>query len=404
MASIKVVLYTSKTLSNGEHPIMLRVIKDRKTKYITLGLNCTKALWNSKENLPQKKHPLYSRIVNKINKEKHKASKMLIDLENESQELSADQIKNKLKSEIKDKKTVFQYFDELISRFEKGKRIGYANIFKSTKNSLINFKNDFNLPFSEITPAFIIKYEENFYSRGVKPNSVFVFLRTLKTLINYARKDGIVKSDYNPFHEISFSKFRRIKTAKRALSIEQMRKIRSLEIEEGTSLFHAKNYFLFSYYNRGINFIDMAHLTWENIKNGRLYYERKKTKEQLNMELLLPAKEILEYYKTFKPQDSRYIFPILTNKYESPKSIDNRLNKMLKKVNDDLKIISQMAGIEEKITTYVARHTYATVMKKSGVPVSIISEALGHENEKTTQIYLDSFENSVIDEASKKIL
>jgi site-specific recombinase XerD len=268
----------------------------------------------------------------------------------------------------------------------------------------MKFRNNKDLNFLDITPSLILKYEEWFYERDVKMNSVFVFLRTFKTLINNAKKEGITKTDFNPFKDISFTKFRRIKTSKRAISKDEIILISKLDIKEGTALSDARNYFLFSYYSRGINFIDMAHLKWSNIANNRLIYERKKTKELLSIGLLDPAKLILDYYEKFKEKESGFVFPILNEKYNTAKSIDNRIDKMLKTVNSNLKIIGSLAGIKEKLTTYVARHSYATVMKKSGVPTAIISEALGHESEKTTQIYLDSFENKVIDEASKSIL
>ena len=329
---------------------------------------------------------------------------MIIGLETDDIELSSEQIQLKLKAEIKNKITVFNYFNELIDKLEKSNRIGYANIFKSTKNSFVKFRNNKDLHFVDITPSLILKYEEWFYERDVKMNSVFVFLRIFKTLINYAKKEGIIKEEFNPFKDISFTKFRRIKTLKRAISKDEIIAITKLDIKEGTVLSDARNYFLFSYYNRGINFIDMAYLKWTDIVNNRLIYERKKTKELLSIGILDPAKLILDYYEKFKEEESSYVFPILSSRYTTAKSIDNRVDKMLKIVNKNLKLIGIEAGIKEKLTTYVARHTYATVMKKSGISTAIISEALGHESEKTTQIYLDSFENKVIDDASKSIL
>lgn len=406
VSSIKIVLYESKTLKNGEHPIMLRITKDRKIKYLSIGASCSKNLWNSQESIPKSKHPLFKELLNKINKKKLEASKLLLALEEDEKDYSAELLQNKLKK-TKTKITVLQYFDEVISRLEKADRIGYANIFASTKNSLKKFRDDKDFEFSDVTMNFILKYEEEFYSRGCKMNSVFVHLRTFKTLINYAKKDEIVKQDYDPFKNINFTKFRKIKTAKRAISKGDIQKIIALEIEPGTSLFDARNYFLFSFYNRGINFIDMAFLKWENIEKGRLSYIRRKTKESFDIGLLDPAKAILEYYKQQPFYDRKgFVFPILGNSYltASARSIDNRIDRILKIVNADLKDIGKKAEIDEKLTTYVARHSYATILKRSGISTSIISEALGHDSEKTTKIYLDSFENSVLDEASKAIL
>jgi integrase len=240
----------------------------------------------------------------------------------------------------------------------------------------------------------------------VTPNAVFVFLRTFKTLVNYAKRDGIVRNDFDPYKDISFSKFRRIKTQKRAISKEEIRKIANLQFEPESSLFHSRNFFLFSYYCRGINFIDMANLTWRDLSNGRLQYTRRKTKELFNISLLEPASEILSYYRrVYYNTDEDYIFPILNKDlHQTATSMDNRIHKILRRTNEDLREIAKLAGINTKITTYVARHSFATVMKKSGIPTAIISEAMGHDSEKTTQIYLDNFDNDIIDKATSVLL
>jgi len=406
LSSIKVILYEQKTLSNGEHPIMLRIIKDRKPKYISLGASCSKDLWDYQERAPKPKHPLYKELLNKIYKKKLEASKLVLTLEDEEDDFSAELLQGKLKK-VRAKKTVLLYFDEVIKRLEAADRIGYANTFASVKNSLKKFRNGKDFEFSDVTMNFIQQYEESFYQRGCQMSGAFVHLRTFKTLLNYAKKDEIVKPTYDPFKNISFAKFRRIKTAKRAITKDDMRKIIDLDLERGTSLYNTRNYFLFSFYNRGINFIDIAFLKWDNISKGRLNYVRKKTKESFSIGLLDPAKEIVNYYK-HEPYYAKngFIFPILSYDYltASARSTDNRIDRMMKIVNDDLKLIGGMAEIETKLTTYVARHSYATILKRSGISTSIISEAMGHDSEKTTQIYLDSFENSVLDEASKMIL
>ncbi|HVB03493.1 MAG TPA: site-specific integrase, partial [Chitinophagaceae bacterium] len=404
MASIKIVLFTSKTLKNGEHPIMLRVTKDRKTKYISLQQSCPTDWWDRAANLPKRKHPLFKELLVKIEKKKLEANKLLLGLDNDEKEISVEEIKLKLQKEAVNKKKVIQYFDEVVERLERTNRLGYSSVFKATKNSLLTFKKGKDFDFSDITPSFLSNYEDAFYERGVVMNSVFVFMRTLKTLINYARKDNVVRNDFNPFRDISFTKFRRIKTKKRAITKEEIIKIAELEIKDNPRLLNARNYFLFSFYNRGINFIDMAYIKWENIRNNRLQYTRRKTKEDFTIALLPPAVIILNQYKDFYYEnDSSFIFPILSYSYKTPRSINNRLEKMLRIVNGDLKEIAKLVGIKENLTTYVARHSYATILKRSGIATSVISEAMGHDSEKTTKIYLDSFENKILDEASKAI-
>jgi integrase len=170
-------------------------------------------------------------------------------------------------------------------------------------------------------------------------------------------------------------------------------------------LIDARHYFLFSFYCRGINNIDIGHLKWKDEQNGRLVYTRKKTGELFNLELMEPAKTILEHYRhlTYK-NDSSYIFPILNEGHIKPVTIYNRLTKMLRKFNADLKEIGVLAGVNANLTSYVARHSYATVMKQMGVSTTVISQAMGHSSEKVTAVYLDSFANELVDEASKAIL
>lgn len=405
MSSSKVVLFTSKTLKNNEHPIMLRVIKDRKPKYLSIGASCSKAMWDEKENLPKGKHPLYEELMVLIDKKKLQASRLLLSLKTEDKDFSSEEVMNKILTRNNHKKTVFTYFDEVVLRLEKANRIGYSNIFQSTKKSLEKFRGEKDFSFSDINLSFLTKYEEHLTGREVTPNGIFVYMRTFKTLVNYAKRDNVVRTDFDPFKEFSFTKYRRIKTKKRAISREQFQAIADLKFEPESSLFHSQNYFLFSFYNRGINFIDMAFLKWENIKNDRLDYVRKKTKEHFTIGMLEPAIKILEYYKkNYYESEDDYIFPILNKRHVTARTIDNRIDKVIKMVNKDLKTIAKDAKINEKLTTYVARHSYATIMKRSGISTSIISEAMGHESEKTTQIYLDSFENYILDEASKVIL
>lgn len=401
----KVVLYKSKTLSNGEHPIMLRIIKNRKASYINIGHSCPASLWDDKENLPKKKHPDYKSLVALIDKKKREASKLLLSLDNEGGEYSADSIQKKLKRN-QTNVTLFSYFKEVIEDLEKKGKIGYANVFTSTKNSFKKFLKSRDINFNELNLSLLIKYEEFLNEKGNSLNTQFVFLRTLKTLVNYAVKEELIGADFNPFKDFSFKKFRNIKTEKRAITKEQILKIKKIEIPEDIRLFDSRNYFLFSYYNSGMNFIDLCHLKWNQIdKKGILTYTRKKTGQQFKIQLLDPAIDILNYYRpiTLKSNDN-YVFQILNESHNSPKSIDNRIDKVLKLVNADLKIIGEKAEIEEKLTTYVARHSAATIMKRSGISQSIISETLGHTSEKTTRIYLDSFEDETIYEATKTLI
>ncbi len=404
MSSVKVILYTSKVLKNGEHPIMLRVIKDRKPKYISIGHSCKPELWDEIEGKPKKKHPFEKEINILIDTKRAVANKLILENQIEDKEYSSEEIIERV-SRKSNKCMVLEYFDIVIKRLKDSNRIGNANVYKSTKNSLSKFRENKDFQFSDINYKFLNRYEESFLKRGVCLNSIFVFMRTFKTLVNFAKRDEIARKDFDPFIDYSFTKFRGIVTKKRALRKNEIKLIESQRYKKGSSIYNAQKYFMFSFYCRGINFIDMSFLKWEDLKNNRLEYIRKKTKKRLTIGLLEPAIKILEYYKehNYDGEDG-YIFPILKRTYITSKSVENKTNKILTTVNTDLKIIAVQCKLKIPLTTYVARHSYATIMKLNGASTAIISESMGHESERITQVYLDSFENVVLDEANKLIL
>ena len=159
--------------------------------------------------------------------------------------------------------------------------------------------------------------------------------------------------------------------------------------------------FVFSYLNAGINFIDIAKLKLSNIVESHLIYNREKTKKLINTPLQPKALEIIAKYQSDK---SPYLFPILSPFHQTEVQVANRLHKVLAKVNKHLKEIGERLNLPIPLTTYVARHSYATVLKRAGVSTSIISESLGHSSERVTQIYLDSFDNEQINSAMKYLL
>lgn len=404
MSEVKVLLYTSKVLKNGEHPIMLRVIKDRKPKYISIGYSSTPAMWDEENSLPKKKHPLQQTIILVIEKRIADARKYVLEKILDDKEYSAEEVIGKLKKKT-NKMTVFSFFDLHIKRLKDANRIGNAKVYQATKNSLYNFRDGKDFLFSDINATFLNRYEESFLKRNVSLNAIFVPMRTLKTLINFARAEEIVRSDYDPFKDYSFKKFRGIVTKKRAISKEDIKRIEAMELKPGSCMNNSRNYFMFSFYCRGINFADMAFLKWSDIRNKRLEYVRKKTRKRLSVGLLDPALAILDYYRqtNYQGEDS-YVFPVLNENHATAQSIENRTDKVLRMVNNDLKQIAKELDIKESLTTYVARHSYATIMKRSGAPLGIISESMGHQNERITQVYLDSFGNEVLDEVNRLIL
>ena len=242
-------------------------------------------------------------------------------------------------------------------------------------------------------------------AKGNKDTTLSFQMRTLRAVFNRAIKAKAVAKEKNPFgEEYKVSKFD-TRTPKRALSKEEMMKIVNANCSAESNLYRlAHDIFVFSYLCGGIAFVDVANLTPDNIVDGRLSYNRQKTHRAINIPLSEHAMQIVEHYADYCER-AGYLFPILDRRLHiTPTQKKNRVHKVCHQVNSELRKLTQNLKISAEITTYVARHSFATVLKKSGVNIGIISEALGHHSLKTTQIYLDSFENSQIDEAMQHLL
>jgi len=400
-ATFDIILYASKILKNGENPIMLRITKDRQVKYISLG-KCNPEFWDFKHQKPSNKHPNQASFERLIITKKKAVTDLLHNFDTDDKPYSLEDVKAAITNSGK-RTTVFQFIDTLISNFIKAGKIGNSTVYRDVKCQLSKFRNGKDLQFSDISVSFLNHFEQFFREKPIAEITICYYMRTLRSVYNKAIIEKYIKNTAYPFRDYKISKFN-IQTRKRAITKEQMKSIVNIKYPDDTRLYHSKNYFLFSFYNVGINFIDLALLKWGNVVNGRLEYTRSKTDKQFNIKLQPQALEILDYYKSinYRGSDS-YIFPILSEDHKTPISIFNRVHKVRHQTNKDLKTIGVKLEIPG-LTTYVARHSWATISKNGGVSTSVISEALGHSDEKTTQIYLESFANNVLDDANEMIL
>ncbi|MFX3626064.1 MAG: phage integrase SAM-like domain-containing protein [bacterium] len=407
MASIKVILRTNKTLKNGEHPITLRFIKNRKAKFIYTGKSSSKEHWDSNLNLPNRKHPLYKELSIYLKKKVHDVEVEMLTLERENIDYSIETISD-IVSNKNSPKDVINYINEIIDELTKNGKIGNSIAYADCKRALLRFlnKKKAELDFSSITPSFLKKFESYLLSSGLKESSVSVYMRTLRAVFNRAIQDKLVKKDLYPFNEYKISKLS-TQPNHRALEKDKLNFLLEFQPNVDSSEFHSHNFFVFSYYCWGINLMDIGLLKWKNIQNNRLVYVRAKTGKLYNIPLLAPAQWIVDFYKNNQQSIDKeeYIFPILNAKiHVSPKQIKYRTQKINKRTNKDLQAIAKKLGIEEKITTYVARHSFATNLRDLDVSTSKIQHMLGHVSERTTQGYLDSFKNNELDEAAKLLL
>lgn len=292
-ATIKLML-DGKPMANGEHAVYLRILKDRKQKKISLGLYCKKAHFVNEAFT--KHHPNYQTENQMLLKLKARALEIIRVFKLNQQDFNLNEFEEEFRTTKREKEvSVMDFFDEIIDEKTRAGNISTAGTYKDTRDSIIKFKGK-DIKFSSITVEFLEKYELFLRERGSKGGGVKFKMRTLKALYNKARKRKIIPKEPYPFEDYKFSKYKS-EARKIALTVEEFKKIKNIDISEHPLLLEAYNYFMFSVYCRGMNFHDMMLLKWSDIRNNRIYYTRSKTKRQINLEIIEPVQHILDFYK-----------------------------------------------------------------------------------------------------------
>ncbi len=443
-ASVKVVLWTSKTLADGTHPFVVRINKDGTRKHIMTGFSLHPKYWNAKKHEIRQNYPSDKRKV--LEKALENWQQRFADaaegLATSDARHNAEDIVHKVADERNDQRRfqLLEYFDELITQYERLGQVGNRKVYREVRNNLARFiGEDKDVAFDQVTVKFCNEWELKMKAEVSKETTLSIKFRTLRAVLNKAIANGYAKAEGYPFarntaekHKFQISKFD-TKTIKRAISRADVRKIaeyqpagrytaddfkgirnpnaaaKNKNVAEVQRQTLAKNLFMFSYYCGGINFVDIAALRWKNINTGldgkqRLNYIREKSGGSFSIPLLPQALSILERYRTEQINPNAYIFPVLNAAlHKTPTQIQNRGNKVLGHVNNGLKAIAAQVGITANLTSYVARHTFATTLKRLGVSTTVISEAMGHGDERTTRIYLSEFDNDLVDAAFENL-
>lgn len=286
------------------------------------------------------------------------------------------------------------YICQQIARLKRLGKIRTSETYMAALRSFSGFMNDKEVLFDLINANLIAEYEAYLKGRGNSPNTVSFYMRILKAVYNRAVEDGLTEQRY-PFKSVYTGVE---KTMKRALSLNDIRRIKGLDLSLKPNLDYACDMFLFCFYTRGMSFIDMAYLRKKDLLNGTLSYRRRKTGQQLFIKWEKCMQEIVDKYPI---NETEYLLPIITKHDEDyRKQYTNELHR----VNHLLKKIGKLLDLPIPLTMYVGRHSWASIAKSRNVPVSVISEGMGHDSENTTQIYLASLDTTVVDKANKKIL
>jgi site-specific recombinase XerD len=400
--NVVLALDTRRRKADGTYSLILRIVHHRESTQITLGVSIHEKDWD--DQLRRVK-PTYkgtesvTRLNNRLEKKKSEALDIIGKLD-EQKTLDAHSVKQ-LKEIIERKsvrKSFMQFAEELIVEMETAGRIGNARSFRSSLGALRNFCNDKDISFFQLNYDFLMRFETDHYAKGNGTNGLSAYLRTYRTIFNEAIRRKLVESELYPFKQY---KIKSAKTRKRAIRSDAIKRIVDCILEPKHPLFHARNYFILCYYSRGLPFADMAELKISDLVDGRIHYDRQKTDKPYDIKITSEIRSILDLYTAGKER-SDYIFPIIRRfdkdgKYKDVMWARSRYNKKLKK-------LAELCGIEENLTSYVSRHSFATRAKNLGIDTGAIKEMLGHESIKTTEIYLDTLPNDIIDELHKRII
>ena len=402
---IKTICRSEIIYKNGKSPLAIRFTHQRAHKLVSLGISVEPHYWDKEAEMLTADCPDRAALQSKIDGTLTGFQKKIKRLEALDIPVNFDTLFEVKTAHIAGI-TIKQGFNEEIERLESLGKIHSATKHRYALQVLEGYKPT-SMAMKAIDLDYLKGLELYLRKRGNKDNSIATRFAIFKAIYNKAVKEGRIETKQNPFSLYQVGSLW-AKTRKRAIDKEDIQRLINLEITEGHTTEYrqlARDLFLFSYFTAGMNFGDMARLRYKDLIKGRIYYSRHKTQKLLSFQLVPNALQIIGKYSRDNHAQDDYIFPILNrNIHTTPQQIFNRIHKVLAKINRELKVLGEQIGLEVPLTTYVARHTYATVLKRSGVSVELISESLGHSDLSTTQIYLDSFENSQIDEAMQHLL
>ncbi len=290
--------------------------------------------------------------------------------------------------------TLFAFSRYLIGYMKELRRDRTVETYTTTLNSFTRFLEGKDIPFKSLTSSLVDQYQVWLQEKGLTRNTTSFYMRNLRAIYNQAVDRGLAPPT-DPFRHVYTGVD---KTRKRALPLSVIRRIKALDLSTRTDLSFARDMFLFSFYTRGMSFIDMSYLRPSNLQEGYLVYARKKTGQPIRIKWEKSMQDIIDRYPA---NPAGYLLPIITS---SEKGGRNQYRNILFHVNSGLADISEMLRIDPPVTTYVARHSWASIAYSRNVPIAVISEAMGHDSERTTRIYLASVSNAKVDKANSMIL
>ena len=393
--SVKTIFFLKrKRVSDNEVlTLMCRIIIDSKRKQFDCNIDVPLELWDT-NNCCAKGNSIDARKINAVienirsNAERYYCEQKRIGAPTRANEIVAAMHK------YNNKESLFNFMESNITLLREIGKLRTSESYRATLRSFMQFRKGEDTQLNEIDSELIQMYEAYLHNKGVTRNSSSFYMRIMRAVYNRAVENGLT-INRSPFKHVYTGVD---KTTKRAITLNCIKQIKSVDLSSRPSLDFARDIFLFSFYTRGMSFIDIAFLKKKELSNGILSYRRRKTRQQLFIRWEKCMQDIVDKHNN---PYTEYLLPII-----KPMKGDERrqYQNAMYLINRKLKIVGKMAGIETPLTMYVARHSWASAAKNKNVPIAVISEGMGHDSEMTTQIYLASLDTAVVDKANSMIL
>ena len=397
MASIKVKFRPS-SVENSEGTLYYQIIHNRVVRQVKTDFKIKSCEWNEmKEETELQSNKERDNYLNSIHfrircgLDRFAVLEKELSTSKELDTLSADDMVKRFEEKLTDT-TLFNFMEGQIANLKRNGQVRTAETYQTTLNSFKRYRGECDLPLGELSQDIIESYQCFLKRCDVRRNTISFYMKRLRAVCNKAMEQN---------HPIQAKLFKNVytgmdKTVKRAISMNSLKSIKALNLKSAQD--YARDMFLLSFYMRGMSFVDMSYLLKSNLNDGQLTYCRRKTHQHLNIEWDESMQKLIDKYPV---TDSPYLLPILK---PDESDLRKQYQKKLANVNRNLKIIGKAIGLKTPLTMYSARHTWSSVARDMNIPLSVISEGLGHDNQLTTTIYLSNISSEAIDKANKKII
>lgn len=392
MATVKLLLKMDKLNDDGLAPLYIRIIKNRKTKYISLGQYIKPEHWNVKDSSVKKGHPNSARLNAFLKTKIAEATNVALELETKSKNVNTEEIKEKILG--KASSSFFDYADAYLTKLEQRGAYGTYKRAKTVVNKLRDYTAGKTLLFDDLTVTFMKGYEHYLAKEmNNKVNTVDSNFRILRKIINDAINEDFMSRDDNPFNKLQM---KTEPTNRAYLTEDELNAFENLDLDETSMIFHHRNMYVFAAYTGGLRISDILQLTWSNFDGKKINLFVHKTKTPLSIMVPSKALNIIDHYKTIELaannnvlDSTKYIFPVLKvyEKDTSGKEFHGSISSATAYTNKDLKTIAKKAGVHKLISFHTSRHTWATRALRKGMRIEYVSKLMGHSRIPITQVY-----------------